>query len=184
MLLVADIACLVLCLIAVATDLKSYRIPNGLTLGGLALGLAFNASAGALQLGGPAGALQGLAAALAGALLLGFVFGALGALGLLGMGDVKLLAAVGAWLRWPLALQTLVYVALAGGLVGLVWALTLGRLRAVLGNLRTLTGRLLARHPVAAAEATVLHRIPYAVAVFVGTAYAVATRYWPAMRLI
>ncbi|MBK6847031.1 MAG: prepilin peptidase [Proteobacteria bacterium] len=184
MLIAADSCCLLLCLVALVTDVRSYRIPNVLTLGGLALGLAFNAVAGAVQLGGPIGAVQGLVAALAGALLLGLVFGALGALGFVGMGDVKLLAAVGAWLRWPLALPALLYVSLAGGLVGLAWALAGGRLGAVLGNLATVARRLLAVRPDRAPEAPQLHRLPYAVAIFAGTAYAVATRYWAALRLI
>ena len=184
MLFVADGCCLLLCLAALVSDVRSYRIPNRLTLGGLALGLVFNTTAGALQLGSGIGAVGGLSAALAGALLLGLVFGALGALGLIGMGDVKLMAAVGAWVRWPLALPVLLYVLLAGGLVAVGWAVAGGRLRAVVANLATVARRAVAFRPDPGAPALQLHRLPYAVAIFFGTAYAVGTRYWSALRLL
>jgi prepilin peptidase CpaA len=76
------------CLVAAATDVAARRIPNWLTIPMLATGLAYST----LQRG-PWGLLDSLAAALI--LALPYVFLFVYARG--GGGDVKLMAAVGAW---------------------------------------------------------------------------------------
>src|SRR5436309_13402218 len=80
---------------AAATDLRSRRIPNWLTFPARVLGLAAHGVAG-----GSSGLTQGVLGALvAGGLLLpGWLLGWMGA------GDVKLMAAVGAWLSFPVSL--------------------------------------------------------------------------------
>src|SRR5512139_2113923 len=96
---IADTAALVACAIAVATDLRARRIPNWLTVAAIGLGLGLGLAAGTGT----------LVAALAGAALGLVVFGVPAAFGLVGMGDVKLVIALGALLRWPLALPLVLY---------------------------------------------------------------------------
>lgn len=171
LLVIPDAAALLACGVAATIDVRSYRVPNRLTLAAAAAGLAVN-----LALGAAAGAPGAwLLASLGGAAVGLVAFGLLGALGAVGMGDVKLVAAVGALVRWPLVLPMLLYTALAGGVLALAIALRRRRLGQVARNL----GRL---GEVRAAAA--LHRMPYALAIALGCAWAVASRYWPALRLL
>jgi prepilin peptidase CpaA len=105
---------------AAASDLACRRIPNGLVLGLAALGLlrvALAASAGA-----GAGALAADAAAAATL----FAAGALAfRCGLLGGGDVKLLAAGALWTGTGQLYPYLFITALAGGLLGLCFVVRL-----------------------------------------------------------
>ncbi len=91
-------------------DLRTRKIPNYLTLGAALAGLLFN-----LAVSG----LSGLTSALLG-LLLGFGFLILPyILGGMGAGDVKALAALGAWLGPLGTLCLFCYMAIAGGLMSL-----------------------------------------------------------------
>lgn len=164
-----DVVCLVMCAIATITDVRHYRIPNWLTLAGACCGIALNALL----------VPHGLLHALGSALLAGMIFGLFGAMRFVGMGDVKLMAAVGALLSWPLTMYALAYVGLAGGVVAVAFTIGRGQVRSVTRSLRALTiGRLHANSSEPA-----LHRIPYAVAIFLGASVAVAARYIPALRL-
>jgi prepilin peptidase CpaA len=78
---------------ATAIDWRTYRIPNWLSVGGMALGLLGNAAA--------EGITSGLLPALAGLALGIAVLLPLYALRLMGAGDVKLMAAVGAVIGAP-----------------------------------------------------------------------------------
>jgi prepilin peptidase CpaA len=91
---------------AVATDLRTRRIPNVLTFGAAGSALVFAAITGGWHAVGTslAGWIVGCAAFLP-----FFLLGGLGA------GDVKLLAALGAWLGPGAAFWTAVYGGLAGG---------------------------------------------------------------------
>jgi prepilin peptidase CpaA len=113
-------------LTAVVFDLRTRRIPNLLTFGAAAAALVY-----AVYDGGLSG--LGLAAAgwLAGAALF-FPFFALGGTG---AGDVKLLAALGAWLGPIESVWMAMFAAMAGGVLGLVVALVHGYLRTALSNL-------------------------------------------------
>lgn len=98
------------------TDLDCRILPNEITLGGTAAGLI-----AALFLP------PGIAASLLGVVLGGGVLWATGAAyerlrGVegMGMGDVKMLAMIGAVLGWQLMLLTLVWSSLAGGLLGAI----------------------------------------------------------------
>ena len=103
----------VLVLLATRADLKSRRIPNLLVGPALALALVAHAALGGWD--GFTGSLAGLLVA-GGLLLPGHLARWMGA------GDVKLMAAVGAWLAWPLALIAVLAALVAGGLVSLVVA--------------------------------------------------------------
>ncbi len=110
-------------LVAAATDVWKFKVYNVLTLPVLALGLATSA-----LLGGWAG----LGASLLGA---GFGFGILViffALGGVGAGDVKLLAAVGAWLGPFWTVHVFIASALAAGGYALVLLLLQGGVLAVM----------------------------------------------------
>lgn len=106
------------CLVAAATDIAARRIPNWLTIPMLATGLGYST----LQRG-PLGLLDSLAAALI--LALPYLFLFVYARG--GGGDVKLMAAVGAWTGVVPGLVVLFMVAVAGVAMGIVVALTRGQ---------------------------------------------------------
>jgi prepilin peptidase CpaA len=111
---------LAILLLASAHDLSSRRIPNVLSLGGALLGLVVNL----LRAGDPRGSLPSLEGWIVGVLLLAIPF----AMGGIGAGDVKLLAAVGAWLGPSFALTTALFGALACGAGVLVLLVVRGQL--------------------------------------------------------
>lgn len=114
---------------ACVTDVRASRIPNTLTLLGVVTGLVAHAVL-------PAG--LGVGAALAGAAAGLLVFLPFFVLGGMGGGDVKLMAAVGAWLGWPAILTAALTIAIVGGVVALAVAISRGYLRQALGNLLAL----------------------------------------------
>lgn len=149
-------------LAAIGCDLAARRVPNTLNVAILGAGLAFRLLAGGLTAVG-----WGVLGALAGLALLVPIY----ARGWIGGGDVKFVAAAGAWLG-PLGSlwATLIGVA-AGGLVSLA-VLALGGAelrRKVAGNLT-----LLATHGVAPAigERAARHKVPQILAL-AGAALAV-----------
>lgn len=91
-------------------DLRTQRIPNGLTLAGLAAGFLWHGVRG----GGPGLLLSCEGVAVAALSLLPYAVRGLGA------GDVKLLGAVGALAGPSFTLWTLLGAALAGGPLALV----------------------------------------------------------------
>jgi prepilin peptidase CpaA len=98
----------------IASDLRSRRIPNALTASGMAVGLAAHAASAGLM--GFATAGCGLLLAV-GLLLLPFALGGIGG------GDVKMMAAVGALVGPTALLASLLAGMLLGGLVavGVLW---------------------------------------------------------------
>lgn len=106
---------------ACVTDVRSRRIPNRV-VGWLALfGLAFSITSKGL-LSGSVSSLAGLAAGFA--IWIGFY-----ALGVLGAGDVKLAAAVGAWLGPAGVLRASLVAAVAGGVLAVLMLLLERRAR-------------------------------------------------------
>jgi leader peptidase (prepilin peptidase)/N-methyltransferase len=98
-----------------AIDLEHQILPNAITLPGIVIGLAAS-----LLL--PPGWRSALIGALIGGGVLWLIAEAyLRARGIegMGMGDVKMLAMIGAFLGWPLMLLTLVAASFAGAIVGL-----------------------------------------------------------------
>ena len=130
---VPDGLLLVVALAGGALDLATRRIPNWLTFPAAAVGLAWN---------GYRGGWRGLLLALGG-LALGFVvFLPFFALGGMGAGDVKLMAAVGA-ITGPQALVAIfILTGLLGGIAGLALAAARGRLRVTLANTAHLLAQL------------------------------------------
>lgn len=109
-----------------AFDLRSRRIPNALTFAAAGAALAFHAAHGGV------GAV-GLSAAgwLAGALIFIVPFALRG----LGGGDVKLLAALGAWIGPSDVLWVALYTGVAGGALAIAVALGAGYLRRAVQNI-------------------------------------------------
>src|SRR6185436_3487459 len=112
-------------LVACVTDLRSRRIPNVLT---------FGAAAAAFVYAAWSGGWWGLGNSALGWLIGGMAFIVPFALGGLGGGDIKLLAAIGAWLGPAGALYVALYTGVAGGVMALGVALATGYLRRALSN--------------------------------------------------
>jgi prepilin peptidase CpaA len=151
--------------VAVFTDLRERRIPNKVTLSGAVAALLLSA----LEIGGiPTGALLGLGVALA----VSFPAFALGALG---AGDAKLLAAVGAFVGGSGLFAVLIYSGFAGGLLGLASAIRRGVIIPVLLETKNLAiwmvtfGHKGARRTIQDPEA---RTVPYGVAIAVGAVLA------------
>ena len=108
-------------------DVRTRRIPNALSGPALALGVI---------LGGIAGGTPGVVASLAGAALIIAMLLPAFALGGIGGGDVKMMAAVGAFLGPRLALCGLLVGMTLGGVVMAVHLARLGRLGEKLVSLR------------------------------------------------
>ncbi|WP_035375037.1 A24 family peptidase [Pseudoduganella violaceinigra] len=180
-------AALLACLLAaaVATDVRSRRIPNRLVLAGMLAGLALQGlvTPGAGLFSEPFGALgllkAGAGLALGLALLLPMY-----ALGAMGAGDAKLLAMVGTFLGPLDILGAGLASIVAGGLLSLGVALYQGSLRKVSGNVRQMVlgsvlrgmsgGSARIDAPLAATG-----QLPYAVAIACGTvSYLLLTRYF------
>ncbi len=125
----ALIPLLVIGVIASFWDLRTGRIPNLLTLGGAVAAIGVH-----LVTDGPAGAAWSAGGWLVGCALFLPVF----LLGGMGAGDVKLLAALGAWVGPADALRVAFFTAIAGGLMALVVAAAHGYLRRALRNIWTL----------------------------------------------
>ena len=151
---------LIACLMACVTDSRSRRIPNALTYGALAVALGFAAFRGPLP----------FAESLGAALLTLAIGSVLLAVGWLGGGDIKLLAAGAATVGFPSFVLVLAYIAIAGGLFAAITAWRDGRLRTVVTHIIfSLAGK--------TAIVTDPHagRVPYALAICAGTAYFAAS---------
>lgn len=168
-------ATLVLLLVLAATiDVRTLRIPNWLTVGGALIGLGINA---ALQwrILGPHWAINGFLWALAG-LGAGLVLLLpLYAFRLMGAGDVKLMAMVGAFLGFPQVLAAILSAFIAGGAVAIVFALYHRALRRTIGNVAALVQSMsfaafAGIRPVADVQLPPsAGKLPYGVSICVGT---------------
>jgi prepilin peptidase CpaA len=157
---------------AAVSDWRTLRIPNALTFGGTACGLALAAVLPSDGQGLPwslAGAGVGLAALMP-----------LYALRILGAGDVKLMAMAGAFLGAQGTLFALLYVVAAGGVAALAFAAARGSLGRMLGNAWAIV-RWIAFATFAGQPPAVAHppsgsagKLPYGVAICLGTLASIA----------
>jgi prepilin peptidase CpaA len=118
-------------IVATVCDIRTRRIPNSLTFGAAAVAFSFFSATGGVTAFTVSLAGWGIGLAL---FLPFFLLGGMGA------GDVKLLAAVGAWLGPRQVIWSGLYGALAGGVLAVVLALGSGYLRDALRNLWNLLG--------------------------------------------
>ena len=173
---ISFIALPVLFALAIYGEVLKRRIPNYLTLAGMAFGLV----AAVIE-----GGVPGLKDAAIGLLVGGGVFLPFCLFGLVGGGDMKLMAATGAILGYPLVLRALTDTCIAGGLLAVgiaAWNGTL--LTAFAAAFRIIFGanRKRGEKKGGAADAEggdegrpLPTMIPYGVAIAAGTIYTIFT---------
>ena len=114
-------ALLILALIYLAyIDWRTFRLPNTITLPMIVLGAIFNIVS-EIRFTNPSSALLGASLGFASLWILNAGYRLLKSRNGIGMGDAKLLAALGAWLGWS-ALPSILLIASLTGLVGgIIW---------------------------------------------------------------
>lgn len=103
--------CFLLLAAAFITDIRTMKIPNAITVSGTLFGIAYHGITG-----GPSGLGFALKGAAVGFGLMAILY----AVRAVGGGDVKLFAAIGAWVGLPLTLSVLMYSILAAGCIGIL----------------------------------------------------------------
>jgi len=148
---------------ACATDIHSRRIPNWLTFGAAAMAIGFHFATGGQE---------GVRFAMSGWVVGLFLFMPMFLLGGMGAGDVKLLAALGAWLGPALAFWVAIYGSMAGGALAVAVAMRQRYLATAIRNLATLFRFWWLCGPRAMTSLTLdggsAPRLAYAVPLFVG----------------
>ncbi len=159
---------------AAVIDYRTYRIPNWLTVGGIAFALACSAAPAAPGSSGLPTALGGLGVAM-------LVLLPMYAIRVLGAGDVKLMGMVGAFLGTPDTLRALLFVFVVGGVAAVGFAVRRRALRRMVGNLRQATVQMMVfaavggQRPGDAIAGRSVGKLPYGVSICIGTiAYVVA----------
>jgi prepilin peptidase CpaA len=179
-LLIAECSALTSLLLgAVVVDLRSRRIPNALAMSGIGVAFVIQIVAIGARIEPLAGnawwsPLAGMAVGFA--LLL-----PLHLLGATGAGDVKLMAMVGAFVGTSTVLTATLYTLLAGGLLSLLFMLGRGVAAQTLANVRVMLTDWALRATIGqgarlAPLQTTAARLPYAVAIALGTGAALL---WP-----
>lgn len=156
--------------IATFTDVRSCRIPNWLVMPFLVGGMVVS-----IWTRGWHGVEQSFLGFLLGAGIFGFFYW----MGGMGMGDVKLCAAIGAWIGPAQLLIALVVAGMAGGIMALCWAVMGG----FVGELFKGTGDLifgvknrgLRPHPELVLGNPLTRKLPYAPAIAIGTLFSFFT---------
>lgn len=172
---------LLLALLALAVwhDVRARRIPNAIVFPGALLALALHAflPAGAGLFGTPMGGL-GIMSALGGLGIGLAILLPMYAFGLMGAGDAKLLAMVGAFVGAGDIAAVGIATLLAGGLLALAVAIRQGILRRVLDSTyRTVLHAGLSQMKGGLALPAPSGRLPYAVAIAGGTLACLAWRH-------
>jgi prepilin peptidase CpaA len=155
---------LIVLAIATFTDIRSYRIPNWLVLPFLVAGVVVS---------GWTHGWRGVEQSVLGIGLGAAILGLFCWMGGMGMGDLKLCAAVGAWIGPEQLLLALVLTGIVGGIMVLSWAIFGG----FVGELFVGTGELifglrkrgLRPHPELVLSNPLTRKMPYAPAIAIGT---------------
>jgi prepilin peptidase CpaA len=155
---------LIVLAIATFTDLRSRRIPNWLVLPFLVAGICIS---------GWTSGWHGIGQSLCGFGLGALLFGILFLMGGMGMGDVKLCAAIGAWVGPSQLLTAMVLTGMVGGVMALCWAISGG----FVGELFKGSGEIifgmkergLRPHSELVLDNPMARKMPYAPAIAIGT---------------
>lgn len=150
--------------VATFTDLRSRRIPNWLVFPFFFAGVVVS-----VWMHG----WHGLGQSLAGSLLGLVIFGVLFWLGGMGAGDVKLCAAIGAWVGPHQLMFALVLTGMAGGVMVFCWAVAGGFVKELFTGASDLAfgwkGSGGVRDPEMAIGNPLKRKMPYAPAIAIGT---------------
>lgn len=149
-----------------ASDVRSHRIPNWLSYTGLGLALVVRAAVGGWR---------GLEQGLGGMLLNGGIFFAFFLIRGMGGGDVKLMAAVSAWVGLEQAMPFLIATALAGGVLAVFYMAFYKQIANTFRNLAVLL-RLnlffkIKPQPELSLQGSKTLRLPYGLAIATGAIY-------------
>jgi prepilin peptidase CpaA len=160
-------------LLGAITDVRSARLPNRLT---------YSAIFAALVLREAFGGWAGLKSGLLGVGIAGGIFCVLYVMGAMGGGDMKMMAAVGAWIGSTHILTVLIVIALAGGVLALV-SMIFNRnlIQTVRNAVRLVMFRFTAGlepHPEMNLQAPGSRRVPFGVAIAMGTLFCAANSAW------
>lgn len=158
----------VLLVVASISDYRTYRIPNWLTFGGAAFALVYKT---VIAVSPPSAFLSAF-----GGLFLGFLIMLPAyALGVMGAGDVKLMAMVGAFLGIHETLQAVLFAFIVGGIAALGFALLKGKLGRMLHNAKAAVFGMAAStfagfRPDARIESSQsIGKLPYGICISIGT---------------
>lgn len=156
-------------ILAVITDLNTLKIPNSLIVFGLIASLVCQCVA--IEGAGALNWLVGVTAAFICFIPLYMLRG-------MAAGDVKLMMAVGGFLGYPLIIKAVICVFLSGGVLAIVYVLLKGRFKHLLQNMHMMWTNFYIKvtSGVSVADDDVMKnsagRMPYALAIAVGTAVA------------
>ena len=163
---ITDVALVAVLVMCAATDVWCARIFNIVTYPAIALGLAAAA----------AGMGPGFGSSIAGCVGGGMALYVLFACGAMGGGDVKLMAAVGAFKGYPFILNALFCSVLAGGVAAAILLTLRGHFRAAARDLASVTHAIGCPGSAPAAIHPRGGSLPFGVAIGVGTLAAMSIR--------
>src|SRR5215208_2731261 len=169
------IALFALLVVAGVIDYRTMRIPNWLTLGGVLVGLLSSTMNTGRPLDGFLWALAGMAAGFA-------VLLPLYVLRVMGAGDVKLMAAVGAFLGFPAILYAVLFTFVTGGIAAVAFAISHRASRRMAENVGAIAMSMTLAAMTGTSPATSLKhggsigKLPYAVSIGFGTVVFVVAR--------
>jgi len=153
---------------AAVSDWRSYRIPNWLTFGGALFALVYGTLAARTPAVGAASAFGGLGVGFA-AMVPFYVIGVMGA------GDVKLMAMAGAFIGPEQALMAVLFTFIAGGVAAMVFAIHQRRVVRMLTNVKDaaqgvmLSGMVGIRPSGRIGASQSIGRLPYGICIAAGT---------------
>ena len=164
---------LIVLAVATFTDLRSRRVPNWLVLPFLLAGFVVSPWRQDWNGHGQGFGWPGLGQSFAGFALAVLVYGFLFWMGGMGAGDVKLCAAIGAWIGPSQLFLALILTGLAGGVMVLFWAIYAGFFKELFSGAGDLLfgwiRRGMVRDPEMVLANPLKRKMPYAPAIAVGT---------------
>ena len=167
------IGAVMVALVGAFTDWRSARIPNRLTYSAIAAAVVLRTS----LLG-----LPGLKSCGLGILVAGGFFAVLFVIRAMGGGDMKMMAAIGAWVGGNHILIVLIAIGLAGGALAIAYALLSNNLiQTVRNTVRLMAYRFtsgLQPHPEMNVQTPGSRRIPFGLAIAAGTLFCAANSAW------